>query len=87
MGVCRAFVDSAGGLILTGANTVRANGNPVARIGSLVMGHGKNEHSSAIIIGGSASVRVEGIGAATSGISRASCGHVVTSSGNVNAGG
>lgn len=87
MGIVRAFVDTAGGMILTGAGTVRVNGNPVAQIGSTVLGHGRNEHSSSFIVGGSSTVRVEGIGAAVAGISRAACGHEVTSSGNVRSGG
>lgn len=69
-------MDSAGGMILTGCNSVLINGMPTARILSNVAGHGKNEHAGPVMVGSDASVLVEGLPICKTG-SAASCGHVL----------
>jgi len=78
--------DIAGGAIITGANTVTANGIPVAQLGSVVSPHGKAPHSGNVIVNGSKSVTAEGIPIARFG-DVASCGDTIAdASPNVTAG-
>jgi len=86
-GIARASMDSAGGLINTGANTsVRVNGAFAAVYSCRVSGHGDSPHSNPSMVGSSTSVRIGGIGVCRIG-DRASCGHSANGSGNVSAGG
>tara|TARA_Y100000034_G_scaffold126462_1_gene177729 strand:- start:367 stop:630 length:264 start_codon:yes stop_codon:yes gene_type:complete len=84
-GVSRAYQDTAGGTILSGASSVNVNGLPVALMFSPVAGHGKNRHSGPQMIRSSHSVRANGRGVVRQGDS-ATCGHPATGSGNVFAG-
>jgi uncharacterized Zn-binding protein involved in type VI secretion len=70
--------DIAGGAIINGANTVTADGLPVAQLGSGVAGHGPAPHSGNVIIVGSNTVTAEGIPVARLG-DAASCGDVIAS--------
>lgn len=82
-GASRAFADIAGGMILPGANlNVRANGVPLAVLGSPVVGHGKDEHAGPIMVSASPNVRANGVPVCRSG-DIASCGHSSSGSSNV----
>ncbi len=86
LGISRVVQDSAGGPILSSANsTVFANGLMVAVRGAAVAGHGQNEHAGAIMVGASGTVFASGINVCRQSDS-ASCGHTATGSGNVFAG-
>jgi len=80
MGVCRAFMDTAGGLILEGDPTLLIDGNPVAVVGNPVESHGNNEHDNAVMIGGNPSLVVNGVPVCTAVLSQSSCGHQPTGS-------
>jgi len=69
--------DVAGGAIINGANTVTANGIPIAQLGSVVAPHGESPHSGNVITNGSDSVTAEGIPVARLG-DIASCGHAIS---------
>lgn len=84
-GISRAFQDSAGGTILSGASNVRCNGSPVALLLSPVSGHGKDAHSGPYMLVTQGKVRANGLPIVTAG-SPASCGHVASGSGNVRIG-
>jgi len=84
-GISRAYLDTAGGTILSGAGNVNVNGLPVALLYSPVAGHGKDEHSGPQMIRSSYSVRANGRGVVRQGDS-ATCGHLANGSGNVYAG-
>ena len=85
-GVSRLYIDSAGGLLISGSNsTVHANRLPIAVLGTNVAGHGKSPHSGPSMITSSSRVFAQGIGVCRQGDS-ASCGHTSTGSGNVGAG-
>ena len=75
LGVAR-IGDVAGGAIINGANTVTANGIPVAQLGSVVTPHGKPPHSASVIAVGSSTVFAEGIPVARLG-DAATCGDVI----------
>jgi uncharacterized Zn-binding protein involved in type VI secretion len=81
-GVCRAFLDTAGGLILVGDSRVIVDGQPVAVEGNPVENHGRNEHSNATMINGNSRVVVGGIPVCTES-SQASCGDTPTGSSRV----
>ena len=81
----RAYVDSAGGKIITGAPSVQINNAPAARLGSLVQDHGRFEHDHAQMIVGFNGVEVENLPVCTTGM-KASCGHPLISNSNVEAG-
>lgn len=82
-GVARVGVDTAGGVVLPGPNaTVMVNGLPAAVVGCPVAPHGDPPHSTAFLVTGSGSVFVGGLPLVRAG-DRASCGHVVTGSGDV----
>lgn len=81
----RAYTDFAGGKILNGCQSVIVNDMPVARVGSNVADHGRDEHSAAKMITGSLSVMAENIAVCRTGDS-ASCGHPLISNSNVEAG-
>lgn len=73
---------SHGGYVMEGADTVYANGRPVARIGDKVW---CSRHKLQRIATGSSSVFAEGQGVARAG-DRVSCGAVLISDSNVSAG-
>lgn len=81
----RAYVDSAGGTIITGAPSVQINNAPVARQGSLIKDHGRNKHDNAMMLTGFNGVEVENLPVCTMGM-KASCGHPLISNSNVEAG-
>ncbi len=73
---------SHGGYVMEGADTVYANGRPVARIGDKVW---CSRHKLQRIATGSGSVFAEGQGVARNG-DRVSCGAILISDSNVEAG-
>ncbi len=81
-GVCRAFIDTAGGTILVGDASVLVEGNPIVVEGNPVEDHGNNEHDAATMINGNPRVVVNGIPVCTEA-SQASCGDVPTGSARV----
>lgn len=78
-GVCRAFLDTAGGMILVGDPLVVIDGSPVCVEGNPVESHGDEPHDEAIMVSGSALFVVNGIPVCTEA-SQASCGHTPTGS-------
>jgi len=84
-GVSRAYQDTAGGTILSGAGNVNVNGMPVALLYSPVAGHGRNKHAGPTMVRSSNTVKANGRGVVRQG-DIASCGHPATGSGNVYAG-
>jgi len=48
--VCRANIDTAGGIILEGSRTVLIDGFPVALEGNRIEDHGTGEHDNAIAV-------------------------------------
>ena len=70
-GVCRAFQDTAGGLILDGIDTFLVDGMPICVEGNAVQDHGDGDHNNAVM--------TNGIPVCTEA-SRASCGHTPTGS-------
>jgi len=84
-GVSRAYQDTAGGTILSGAGNVYVNGMPVALLYSPVAGHGKKKHAGPQMVKSSNTVIVNGRGVVRQN-DTASCGHPATGSGNVYAG-
>lgn len=78
-GVCRANIDTAGGLILIGNPSFFVDGFPVSVEGNPVEDHGEGEHDNAVMVQGMSSFVVGGIPVCTMG-SRASCGHTPTGS-------
>lgn len=85
-GISRVGVDAAGGTI-TGnlAPTVFVNGAPIAVKGAAVASHGRDPHSSPVMVGCSGTVYAQGIAVVRAG-DAASCGHTASGSGNVFAG-
>lgn len=85
-GMARVGVDAAGGII-TGnlAPTVFVNGAPVVVQGAAVAPHGSGPHADAVTAACSGTVRAQGIFVCRAG-DAASCGHIDSGSGNVNAG-
>jgi uncharacterized Zn-binding protein involved in type VI secretion len=81
-GVCRAYIDSAGGIILVGDSSVIVEGQPIVVEGNPVSGHDKNEHSNPTMMNGNPRVVVNGVPVCTES-SVASCGHTPSGSGRV----
>lgn len=73
------------GVLVTGAGTVRAEGSPVARIGSIVV---RGDGHTGIVITGSGTVRAEGPGVGRVGDIFHGCfkGVLITGAGTVRAG-
>lgn len=79
-GIARVGVDTAGGLILGGGNsTVYIDGALAAVIGDAVTYHGVYPHDAPVMVGGSTSVFINGIGVCRAG-DAASCGDTATGS-------
>lgn len=78
-GVCRANIDTAGGVILVGNPSFFVDGFPVALQGNPVQDHGTNEHDEAVMEQGNTNFVVGGIPVCTTA-SRASCGDRPTGS-------
>lgn len=68
--------DICGGAISATATKTTVNDQPVARIGDQVASHGDSPHDSAVMVEGSSTVIVEGIGVCREG-DAASCGHTI----------
>jgi len=87
-GIARKGQDTAGGgVALGGSLNVYVNGTGAVRIGDTVASHGLSPHSPIPpMVSGSTTVRVNGIGVCRAG-DVASCGHPITGSINVFAGG
>ena len=84
-GIARVGVDTAGGLITGGGqSTVFVNSSLAAVIGDAVASHGSSPHDTAVMVGGSTTVFIEGIGVCRAG-DLASCGDSATGSADVNA--
>lgn len=81
-GISRTNNDVAGGTIVSGSPTVFANGNPVARVGDAVAGHGRPPHSGPVMASGSGNVFTNNIQTCRAG-DTATCGHPSSGSGNV----
>lgn len=78
--------DSAGGKIISGANSVSADGLLIALLNSPVQGHGTGRHGGTPrMVEGSASVECEARPVCRLG-DHASCGHPLTSSSSVEVG-
>ena len=84
-GVSRAYVDSAGGMILVGNPNFYLDGFPVAVEGNPVQSHGDSPHNSAVIVNGTPGFVINGIPVCTTG-SQASCGHPATGSSSFSVG-
>lgn len=78
--VCRANIDTAGGIILEGSRTVLIDGFPVAIEGNRIEDHGTGEHDNAIAVNGTPRLIIDGIPVIVEGISKGSCGHPAVSS-------
>jgi uncharacterized Zn-binding protein involved in type VI secretion len=78
-GVCRAFQDTAGGLILEGIDSFLVDGMPICVEGNPIQSHGQGDHNNAIMTNGSSFFIVNGIPVCTEA-SQASCGHTPTGS-------
>lgn len=79
-------IDTGGGAIQSGVDSVRTNGRPTATINLSVSRHGKRAHSGPKTAGGVSSVRVGGIPISVTG-NADTCGHTRTGgSDNVRAG-
>jgi uncharacterized Zn-binding protein involved in type VI secretion len=87
-GIARKGQDIAGGgVALGGSQNVNINGTGAVRIGDTVASHGLSPHSpTPPMVSGSITVKVNGIGVCRVG-DVASCGHAITGSTNVFAGG
>ena len=88
-GIARVGVDSAGGIITGGGqSTVYCNGALVAVLGDAVAPHGPSACTTRRGHGGGLGLRLRrGAFAVCRAGDAASCGHVASGSGNVNAGG
>lgn len=78
-GVCRAYLDRAGGTILVGNPMFFVDGLPVSLQGNPVESHGISPHNNAIMVQGNPNFVVGGISVCTTA-SRASCGDLPTGS-------
>lgn len=81
----RVGIDTAGGVVINGCNSVTVNDLPVVRLNSQIQDHGQNEHNAARMVSGFNDVTVEDLPVCGAG-SRASCGHPLISSSNVEVG-
>jgi uncharacterized Zn-binding protein involved in type VI secretion len=80
-GVCRAFLDTAGGKILVGNQSFFVDGLPVALQGNPVESHGDSPHNDAVMVQGNPNFVIGGIPVCTIA-SKASCGDPATGSSN-----
>jgi len=78
LGLVRRSLVGPGTDLGRGAVTVKAEFMPVSLVGDKVSPHGKPPHTSATIITGSATVFAEGRPVVVQGVSKATCGHSVT---------
>lgn len=78
-GVCRAYIDTAGGKILVGNPSFFVDGMPVSVEGNPVEDHGDSSHDSAVMVQGNPNFVVGGIPVCTTA-SAASCGDKPTGS-------
>ena len=78
--VCRANIDTAGGLILEGDRTVLIDGFPIALEGNRIQDHGNGKHDNASTINGTPRFIVNGIPVIIEGRSRGTCDHPAVSS-------
>ena len=80
--------DTAGGTIITGANSVVGEGAAIAHIDSSISTHGHGNHShTPVVVAGSSNVLVEGKPAARIG-DKTSCIHdITTGAGSITIGG
>jgi uncharacterized Zn-binding protein involved in type VI secretion len=78
-GVCRANIDSAGGVILVGNPTVFLDGFPISIEGNPVEGHGNGEHNGPVMVQGNPNFIIGGTPVCTVA-SQASCGHTPSGS-------
>ena len=78
-GVCRANLDTAGGIILEGNPNFFVDGFPVSVEGNPVEDHGINEHDDAVMVEGNPNFVIGGIPVCTI-MSKASCGDQPVSS-------
>ncbi len=86
-GIARKGQDIAGGVAFEGSLNVYVNGTGAVRIGDKVVSHGMLPHSpTPPMVSGSITVKVNGLGVCRAG-DVASCGHAITGSTNVFAGG
>lgn len=83
-GAARKSQDTAGGTIISGAESVIVNGTPVARRGDNIASHAPygSPHASPVMVGASSSVFAEGRPVSRQG-DNASCGHAATGSSDV----
>jgi len=86
-GAARKSQDTAGGTIISGAESVIVNGTPVARRGDNIASHAPYgpphpPHASPVMVGASGSVFAEGRPVSRQG-DNASCGHAATGSSDV----
>ena len=73
----RKGVDIAGGPIKQGSDNTRIEGQPAARKGDAIQGHGDGPHADPKINEGSSRVRINGKAAARVG-DKATCKHPIT---------
>ena len=73
----RKGVDIAGGPIKEGSDNTRIEGQPAARKGDAIQGHGDPPHTNPKIAEGSGKVRINGKAAARVG-DAATCKHAIT---------
>jgi len=69
--------DRAGGPIKQGSDNTRIEGQPAARKGDAIQGHGDGPHADPKINEGSSKVRINGLPAARAG-DKATCKHPIT---------
>ena len=81
----RVGIDRAGGVVITGNSSVEINGLPAVVVGSIVQDHGLNRHDRAKMNVGFDGVQVAVLPVCRTG-DPASCGHVLISNSNVEAG-
>ena len=85
-GISRNGQDVAGGVAIEGSSNVNVNSKGVVRLGDKVASHGIAPHSpTPPMVESSESVKVNGIGVVRE-TDKASCGHAISGSNNVNAG-
>jgi uncharacterized Zn-binding protein involved in type VI secretion len=85
-GICRANIDSAGGILINTQTTVFANGAFVIVHADPVANHGSSPHNSATMIAASNNVFIGGKAVCNAG-DLATCGHAATGSVDVFVGG
>ena len=78
-GVCRAYIDKAGGTILVGNPSFFVDGMPVSVEGNPVEDHGDSPHDNAVMVQGNSSFVIGGVPVCTTA-SKANCGDSPTGS-------